>query len=214
MSLVGGKPKLRPRLNHLGCRSSSGGLGLELKQVTIRELVTVATGSPRFHVKHMPAATLRSELHTENSREVGLFCLADETDTFILHNRFVGGDQWSDELTDYSAPVWETVVLRSGPDIFEGIATGPTSTGQLKWAGGSIGWNTVEVELLLQRTQPVPLAVSGALVYTTSFERAPYEFLIELELVGPMGGWRLMRSAMGPSGFTLATGETTFKRSA
>ena len=185
-----------------------------LKQVTIRELVTVATGSPRFRVKHMPTSTLRPELHTENSREIGLFCLSDETDTFILHNRFVGGDLWSDELGDYSAPVWETVVLWTGPDIFEDITTGSTSTGQLEWAGGSIRWNTVGVELLLQQTEPVSLAVRGALVYTTSFDHAPCEFLVELELVGPMGEWRLTRSIMGPSGFTLATGELTVKPSA
>lgn len=173
----------------------------------MRELVTVATGAPRFRVKYMPMSTLRAELHTEDSREIGLFCLADEINTFILLNRFVGGDTWSDEPGDYSDPVWETVVLRSEPDVFENIATGPTSTGRLEWAGGSFGWNTVAVEPLLHGTEQVTVAVRGALVYMASFDGAPCEFVVEVELYGPTGEVRLKRSVTGPNSFTLATSE-------
>jgi hypothetical protein len=178
---------------------------LKLKQVTIRELVAATTASPRFRIKHQPMIADLPQHHTPISRETSLFCLADETDTFILHNRFVGGDTWSDDLGDYSTPVWETVVLHSGSEVFENIAAGVDNHCRLDWPGGSIMFNTVSVERLMRGTEPASLAVSGALVYTTVFEGAPCEFLVELELVGPLGEWRLSRSAIGPGGFTLTT---------
>jgi hypothetical protein len=187
---------------------------LVLEQVTMRELVTVATGSPRFELKLMPVATANSELHTAARREIKLLCLADGTDTFILHNRFVGGDVWSDELGDYTDPVWETVVLHSGREMFEAIPTGPDSTGRLEWSGGSISWNTVAVEWLREGPEPVLLAAKGAHIYTTCFDGNPCEFLVDLELFGPMGEWRLTRSLMGPSSFTLVTGEPSLEPSA
>lgn len=164
----------------------------------------MASGAPRFRAKHMPTATLRPELHTETSREIELFCLADDTDTFILHNWFVGGDVWSDELGDYTQPVWETVVLRSSVGTFENIATGPESIGRLEWSDGSIAWNTTAVELLQHRGDAVTFAIAGALVHTTNRDGSLHDFLVELELTSQRDEWRLKRSGMGPSSFTLA----------
>jgi hypothetical protein len=155
----------------------------------------------------MPVLGLKPELHTSTHREIGVFCLGDENDTFVLLNLFVGGDAWSEEINDYSAPIYETVVLRAGPDVFEEITTGPNSTANLEWAGGSGGWNTVPVELLLQNTELVLLAVNGAQVYTTCFEGAPHDFLVELELFSPIGEWRLSRSVVLPNFFALVSGQ-------
>lgn len=187
---------------------------MDLDQVSIRQFVAVAGGSPRFRAKFMPTLTLRPELHTEASREVELFFLADDNDTFILLNRWVGGDVWSEELGDYTNPVWETVVLRSRAAMFESIATGPKSTGHLEWPGGNTGWDTVALELFVQGAEPVAFAVEGALVYTTSIEGAPHDFLVELDLTGPTNAWQIRRSIMGPAAFTLAQMETPSQRSA
>ena len=187
---------------------------MELDQTSMREFVAIAAGSPRYRVKYMPTATLRPELHTETCREIALFCLADDTDTFILHNRWVGGDDWNEELAEYTAEIWETVVLRSSADMFENIATGPDSTLRLEWSNGVIAWNTAEVELLLHDGNPVTFAVGGALSYTTSLDGTPHEFLVGLEFTGPVDEWRLKRSGTGPGGFALARREPTSRASA
>jgi hypothetical protein len=176
--------------------------------------VAVATGAPRFRLKHMPTATRMSELRTEISGEIGLFCIADESDTFILHNRFVGGDAWRKELGNYTDAIWETVVLRSSTGAFEELATGHDSTGRLEWSGGSIAWSGATVELLLHDGAPVIFGVGGALVYTTSLDGTAHEFLVELELAGSEGEWRLKRSAIGPNAFALARHEPAAQASA
>jgi len=174
-----------------------------LDQVTMGEFLAVAAGSPRFRGKYMPTQTLGQELHTEASRLVGLFCLADDADTFILHNRWVGGDVWSPELSDYTDPIWETVVLRSTADTFAAIPTGPDSTYRIEWSSGVIQWNTASVEELAHGGEQVTLGVSGALTYTTATEGNPHEFLVELELPSLSGEWRLRQSST-PSAFILA----------
>jgi hypothetical protein len=187
---------------------------LDLDQVSMGELVTVAAGPPRFRAKLMPTMTLRSELHTQSSREVGVLFLADDADTFVLHNRWVRGDVWSEELGDYTNPIWETVVLRSSAATFENVAAGPESTGRLEWSGGRIAWNTAAIDVLAEGRQPVALGVAGALVYTTSSEGAPHEFLVELDLPSAADHWQLKRSLMGPSNFTLARIEATIQGAA
>lgn len=187
---------------------------MDLDQISIRELVTVAAGPPRFRVKLMPTMTLRSELHTQSSREVGALFLADDADTFVLHNRWVGGDVWSEELGDYTDPIWETVILRSSAATFKDVAAGPESTGRLEWSGGTIAWNTAAIEVLAEGPQPVALGVAGALVYTTSSGGTPYEFLVELDLPSVADHWQLKRSLMGPSGFTLARVEAAMQGAA
>jgi hypothetical protein len=59
------------------------------------------------------------------------------------------------------------------------------------------------------RENPVIFAVGGALAYTTSIDGTPHEFLVDLELTSAAGEWRLKRSSLGPSGFTLAHPEPT-----
>jgi len=177
-----------------------------LNQITIGEFVAAAAGPPRFRAKYIPQQTLSRELHTETSRLVGMFCLADDTQTFILHNRCIGGDVWSPELNDYTDPVWESVILRSDAEAFEGIPTGPDSTHRIEWAGGVIQWNTVSVESFAFAGEKVTLGVNGALAYTTGIDGSPHEFLVELELTSPGGDWRLGRSS-SPSAFVLARHE-------
>jgi len=177
-----------------------------LGQITIGEFVAATAGPPRFRVKYMPTQTLSRELHTETSRLVGMFCLADDSQTFILHNRWVGGDVWSPELGDYTDPIWETVVLRSDVKAFERIPTGPHSTHRIEWAAGVIQWNTVAVEPFAFGGENVTLGVSGALSYTAAIDGSPHEFLVELELTSLIGEWRLARSS-GPSAFVLARHE-------
>ena len=174
-----------------------------LEQVSIGEFVAATAGLPRFHAKHMPTQTLRQELHTEASRLIALFCLADDADTFILHNRWVGGDVWSPELGDYTDPIWETVILRSTSEAFGAIPTGPDSTYRIEWSGGVIQWNTVGVELVTLLGEPVTFGVQGALAYTTGIDGSPHEFLVELELPSISGEWRL-KQASAPSDFLLA----------
>lgn len=174
----------------------------------------VAAGVPRFRAKLMPTMTLRSELHTKSSREVGVLFLADDADTFVLHNRWVGGDVWSEELGDYTDPIWETVILRSSAAAFGDVAAGPESTGRLEWSGGSIAWNASAIEVLAEGPQPVALGVAGALVYTTSCGGTPYECLVELDLPSVADHWQLKRSLMGPSGFTLARAEAAMQGAA
>lgn len=180
-----------------------GEIGVRLDQVSIGEFLAAAAGQPRFRVKHMPTQTLRRDLHTEASRLISLLCLADDVNTFILHNRWVGGDVWSPELGDYTDAIWETVVLRSSAEAFAAIPTGPDSTHRMEWSGGVIQWNTVSVELLTDLGEPVTFGVSGALAYTTGIDGSPHEFLIELELPSLAGEWRLKQSS-APSDFVLA----------
>lgn len=175
---------------------------MELNQGSMREFVAVATGSSRFRVKLMPTATLHSELHTETSREIRLLCLADDTYTFILHNKWVDGDDWSEELGDYTAMSGRQLSSARAWTPLTGWRQGPTA--QPEWSDGSIAWNAVPVELLPGDEAPATFAVGGALVYTTGLAGTPHEFLVELELTGPAEEWRLRRSAMGPAGFTLA----------
>lgn len=177
--------------------------GVELAQISIGELVATAAGQPRFRVKYMPTQTLRSELHTATSRVVGLLCLSDETHTFILHNRWVGGDEFDPATGDYTEPVWETVVLRTTAEAFQAIPTGADSTCRLEWPGGLIQWNSVLVEALAECGEPVVVGVGGALAYTTATGGRPHEFLVELELPSSAGDWRLERLS-APSEFVLA----------
>lgn len=174
----------------------------------------MATGSPRFRVKYMPTSTGVREFHTETTHETLMLCIGDDTDTFILRNVILQDGEYIEDLEYYSDPITETAILRSGPDVFEQIVTGPASTGRLEWSGGSIFWNTCPVELLLRRTEPVLIAVGKALAYTTSFNGAPLEVLVDLELVGPVGQWRLTRSVRGSGLFTLTDGDPAVKLSA
>ncbi|WP_337186104.1 hypothetical protein [Phenylobacterium sp.] len=174
-----------------------------LEQVSIGEFVAAAAGPPRFRAKHMPTQTVSQELHTEVSRLIALFCIADDTDTFILNNRWVGGDIWSQELADYTDPIWETVVLRSSAKTFEAIPTGPDSVCRMEWAGGFVQWNAVAVEPFTYLGEPVTFGVGGALAYATAVDGRPHELLVELELPSRLGEWRLRRSPT-PSAFVLA----------
>lgn len=178
------------------------------QQISLGEFVARAAGRPRFRAKHKPTQTDRRELPTDSSWPVGLFCLADETDAFILHNRFVGGDVWSPELSDYTDPVWETVVLRSTADAFTAIPAGPDSTHRIEWSGGSVQWNSVLVEPLTHLDQSVTLGVGGALIYTTSNHGRQHEFMVELELPSATGAWRLKQGS-DPSAFTLTPSRLT-----
>jgi hypothetical protein len=183
---------------------------LELKQISIRELVAVASGSRTF-CANMMAGARPPGLHAATLR-VGLFWLANEADTFILHNRWVGGDVWSEELDDYTTPVWETVVLHAGTDAFNRFLLGPDA-GRLAWPRGLLIWSPAAAEPLIHDGVPIALGVGGALVYTTSLDAALYDFLVELHLASPAGDWRLMRSAQAPSGFSLRRGEATYQES-
>ncbi len=173
------------------------------QQICLSEFVVATAGQPRFLAKTMPTQTARGELQTDSSRLIGLFCLADDTDAFILQNRFVSGDVWSPELGDYADPVWETVVLRSTVDAFTAIPTGPGTTHRIEWAGGLIQWAAVAVDPLTYLGQPVILGVGSALAYTTSNHGSPIEFLSELELPSSTAEWRLERSP-SPTAFILA----------
>ncbi len=183
---------------------------MTLTAVSISELVVAAAGKPRFRVKYMPTLTVRAELHTEKSHEIGLFCIADDERTFVLGNRWIGGDEWSSELQDYTAPIWETVALRSTAGLFDEIPTGAGSTYKLEWPDGVISWNTVGLEVLAIGEEPVLLAVEGARVAIIAFDGKPYEFITELWLVGTQGNWQLKRSTYGPDGYTLVRGEPTY----
>lgn len=174
-----------------------------LEQVSIGEFVAAAAGKPRFQAKYMPTQTLNRELHTETSRLIGMFTLADEADTFILHNRFVGGDVWSPELGDYTDPIWETIVLRSTAEAFAAIPTGSDSTCRIEWGGGFLQWCAASVELFTHRSEPVIFGVSGALAYTIGVDGSANEFLVDLELPSSAGEWRLRRSS-APSDLVLA----------
>lgn len=179
-----------------------------LDQVAVGEFVAASAGPPRFRAKYMPTQTLRGELHTDASRLIGMFCLTDEVDTFILHNRWVGGDVWNPDLNAYTDAIWETVVLRSSADTFAAIPTGPDSTCRIEWSGGVIQWNACPVELFAHGEEQVTFGVSGALAYTTAIEGKPHEFLVELELPGLTGDWRLRQSS-APSDFVLALHQAT-----
>ncbi|WP_231733181.1 hypothetical protein, partial [Phenylobacterium sp. CCH12-B4] len=194
--------KLRLGRCGLGCTHMRE-LDVNLAQISIGEFVAAAAGQRRFRVNYMPTQTLRSELHTAASHVVGLFCLSDEAHTFILHNRWVGGDELDTATGDYTEPVWETVVLRATAEAFEAMPTGAESTCRLEWPGGVIQWNTVSVEALTERGEPVVVGVGGALAYTSGVDGRPHEFLVELELPGSAGDWRLERSST-PSQFVLA----------
>lgn len=178
-------------------------MGVRLDQVSIGEFVAATVGQPRFRAKYMPTQTLRRDLHTEVSRLIALFCIADDADTFILHNRWVGGDDWSPDQGDYTDPIWETVVLRAPAEAFGAIPTGPDSIYRMEWSDGVIQWNAVSVEPFTHLGEPVTFGVSGALAYTTGIEGSPYEFLVELELSSLVGEWRLKQSS-DPSSFVLA----------
>lgn len=172
-----------------------------LKQISVREFVAAAAGARRFRAKVIPVGAVTPEHDPGASQSLTLLSLADDRDTFILHNRFVSGDEWSEELGDYTDPLWETVTLRSGPELFESTAPG------LEWLGGSFAWNN-GLELLMHGGTPATFAVGGALTYAFSPDGSPYEFLVELELTGPAGAWRLKRS-MGPAVFRLVRGANT-----
>ena len=94
----------------------------------------MATGSPRFRVKYMPTSTGVREFHTETTHETLMLCIVDDTDTdtFILRNVILQDSEYIEDLEYYSDPITETAILRSGPDVFEQIVTGPASTGRLE----------------------------------------------------------------------------------
>jgi hypothetical protein len=174
----------------------------------LREFVVAASGAPRFRAKFGPTGTLFPDLHTPTSREVGWLCLADDRNMFLLHNRWVGGDVWSDELGDYTDPAWETVVLRAPASTYDEMPVGDESTYQLECSEASIGWNNCRVEELKAGEIAAILGVAGVTAYTVSFDAKPCEFLIELDLPGLAGSWQLRRSSQGPTAFTLACRQT------
>ena len=177
-------------------------MSLRLHQVSIGEFLVAAGGEPRFRAKLMPVQTARADLHTKAVRQASLLCLADSKDAFFLFNWFVGGDVWNPETGDGAEPVWETVVLRSTPDVFEAIPTGPDSTYRLPWHGGLVQGANVPVETFTDHGEPVALGVGGASLYITSYDGRVCEFITELELPSATRHWRWAR-ASSPSAFVL-----------
>jgi len=158
---------------------------LSLEQISMREFVTATEGEPRFRAKFAPH-NLLTRPSSGSSRQVGLFRISDGSQVFIIFNRFAAGDEWDPEAEDYTDAVWETAIFRSD-ETAEDAA--------------------IAVELLQDGDGPAVFAVAGALAYTKSVDGQAYEFLIELELAGASGGWRVTRSA-SPESFTLARYES------
>ncbi len=185
----------------------SGGGNLSAEQISLGEFLVATAGPPRFQAKLLRNETARVDLHTEVSSEIGVFFMADQSDAFILLNRWAGGDAWSSELNNYTEPAWESVVLRTSVDRVDDIPTGSTRNLRVDWPGGVFNVGGGLFEPFLVNSCPMIFSIGGVLAYTTAIADASYEFLVDLELVGDTEEWRLKRSSRGPNGFTLARHE-------